>query len=64
MILLKDYPTFRAPIKLLLTIWYKYIRLVYLPILLLISFALPFYMVFVINVNGMVSNIKTVRMEI
>ena len=57
MILLKDYPTFGAPINLLFTIWHKYIRLVYLPILLMISFALPFYMVFVINVDGMVSYI-------
>ena len=53
--LLKDNPTFGTPIKLLFNICYKYIKLVYLPILLLISFALPFYMVFVINDNGMVS---------
>ena len=54
-VLLKDYPTIGAPINLLFNICYKYIRLIYLPILLMISFALPFYMVFVINVNGMVS---------
>eukprot|EP00731_Ephydatia_muelleri_P025765 Em0017g848a len=52
-VLLKDYPTIGAPINLLFNICYKYIKLVYLPILLMISFALPFYMVFVINDNGM-----------
>ena len=51
-VLLKKSPTIGAPIHLLFRICYKYITLIYLPILLVISFALPFHMLFV---NGTVS---------
>ena len=52
---LKEMPIFGPPIDILFNICWRYIKLLYLPILLMISFALPFYMVFVINVNGIVS---------
>ena len=53
-VLLKNTPVLGAPINLLFNICYNYLKLVYLPILLVISFGLPFYMLFVINDNGMV----------
>ena len=52
-VLLKNAPIIGATVNLLFHICWKYIALIYLPILLIISFALPFYMLFV---NGTVSS--------
>ena len=54
-VLLKNAPIIGVPINLLFRICHKYITLLYLPILLVTSFALPFYMLFV---NGPV-NVST-----
>ena len=46
-LLLKGLPWFGVPINMLLNIIAVFLRLVYLPILLILSFAFPFYMLFV-----------------
>lgn len=46
-ILLKDMPFTGIPINMLFNICLTFVGLVFLPVLLIISFALPFYMVFV-----------------
>ena len=53
-VLLKNTPVIGAPINLLFNICYNYLKLVYLPILLVVSFGLPFYMLFATNDDGMV----------
>jgi transient receptor potential cation channel subfamily A protein 1 len=46
-LLLKGLPWFGVPINMLLNIIAVFLRLVYLPILLILSFAFPFYMLFI-----------------
>ena len=46
-LLLKRMPFFGVPINMLLNIIIAFLKLVYLPILLILSFAFPFYMLFV-----------------
>lgn len=53
--ILQQHPWSGAPISLLLTICKRYLKLVYLPTLLAVSFGLPFYMLLVVNT---VSEIK------
>lgn len=60
-VLLKNAPMIGATINLLFRICWKYITLIYLPILLIISFALPFYMLFV---NGTVSTTTCIPPQI
>ena len=44
---LKDMPLTGIPINILFNIFFTFLRLVYLPVLLIVSFSLPFYMLFV-----------------
>ena len=46
-LLLKTMPWFGVPISMLLNIVVKFLELVYLPIILILSFAFAFYMLFV-----------------
>ena len=46
-LLLKGMPFFGVPINMLLNIVITFLQLIYLPLLLILSFAIPFYMVFV-----------------
>lgn len=46
-LLLKGMPFFGVPINMLLNIVITFLALVYLPLLLILSFAIPFYMLFV-----------------
>ena len=46
-LLLKGMPVVGVPINMLLNIIVTFLKLIYLPILLISSFAIPFYMVFV-----------------
>ena len=50
-LLLKGMPWFGIPINMLLNIIVVFLRLVYLPILLILSFAFPFYMLFIREAN-------------
>ena len=52
-ILLKDMPFAGIPINILFNICLTFVGLVFLPILLIISFALPFYMLFVRDLNAL-----------
>lgn len=52
-ILLKDMPFAGIPINMLFNICLTFVRLVFLPILLVIAFALPFYMLFVRNLDAL-----------
>lgn len=52
-ILLKDMPLTGIPINMLFNICLTFVRLVFLPTLLIISFALPFYMVFVRDISAL-----------
>ena len=47
LLLLKGMPVLGVPINMLLNIVITFLKLIYLPILLIFSFAIPFYMVFV-----------------
>ena len=51
-ILLKDMPFTGIPINMLFNICLTFVSLVFLPVLLIISFALPFYMLFVRDVSS------------
>ncbi|CAI8028560.1 Transient receptor potential cation channel subfamily A member 1 homolog [Geodia barretti] len=51
-ILLKDMPFTGIPINMLFNICLTFVGLVFLPVLLIISFALPFYMLFVRDVES------------
>ena len=51
-ILLKDMPFTGIPINMLFNICLTFVSLVFLPILLIIAFALPFYMLFVRDINA------------
>ena len=46
-ILLKDIPHFGKPITMLFNVYMNFILLIYLPILLILTFAFPFYMLFI-----------------
>ena len=46
-ILLNNMPWIGIPINILLNIMFTFLKLIFLPILLIISFAIPFYMLFV-----------------
>ena len=45
-ILLKDIPWTAIPINMFISICITFLKLIYLPLLLLLAFALPFYMIF------------------
>ena len=51
-ILLKDLPFTGIPIYMLYNICLTFVKLVFLPLLLVVSFALPFYMLFVRDANS------------
>ena len=51
-ILLKDLPFTGIPINMLFNICLTFVGLVFLPVLLVVSFALPFYMLFVRDANA------------
>ena len=51
-ILLKDMPFTGIPINMLFNICLTFVKLVFLPVLLILSFALPFYMLFVRDINS------------
>ena len=46
-ILLKNIPRVGQPITMLFNVYVNFIGLIYLPILLIVTFALPFYMLFI-----------------
>ena len=46
-ILLKDMPFLGEPVTMLLNVYYNFIKLIYLPILLILTFGFPSYMLFV-----------------
>ena len=46
-LLLKGMPIIGVPINMLLNIVFTFLRLIYLPFLLIFAFAIPFYMLFV-----------------
>ena len=46
-ILLSDLPWVGIPINMLFNIIFSFLKLIFLPILLIVAFAIPFYMVFV-----------------
>ena len=46
-LMLKGMPVLGVPINMLLNIIVTFLRLLYLPVLLILSFSIPFYMVFV-----------------
>ena len=48
---LKRMPILGVPITMLLNIVITFLKLIYLPVLLIIAFAIPFYMVFVKEVS-------------
>lgn len=52
-ILLKDMPLTGIPINMLFNIFLTFVGLVFLPTLLIISFALPFYMLFVRDMSAL-----------
>ena len=45
--LLKDVPLFGQPVTMLFNVYLNFIKLIYLPILLILTFSFPFYMLFV-----------------
>lgn len=45
--LLKDLPIFGQPVTMLFNVYLNFIKLIYLPILLILTFAFPFYMLLV-----------------
>ena len=51
LLILRSVPTIGAPINLFILIVQNYARLVYLPILLVTTFGIPFHMLFVTNVS-------------
>ena len=51
-ILLKDLPFTGIPINMLFNICITFVGLVFLPVLLILSFSLPFYMLFVRDLNA------------
>ena len=60
-ILLKDMPFTGIPINMLFNICLTFVGLVFLPVLLIISFALPFYMLFVRELSSEVCSILLCR---
>ena len=46
-ILLKDMPFLGEPVTMLLNVYFNFIKLIYLPILLILTFGFPSYMLFV-----------------
>ena len=46
LMLLKEAPFLGQPITMLLNVYYNFIRIIYLPALLILTFSLPFYMIF------------------
>ena len=51
-ILLKDMPWAGIPINMLFNIIWTFLKLIFMPILLIIAFSIPFYMLFVRNFAG------------
>jgi len=51
-ILLKDMPWAGIPINMLFNIIWTFLKLIFMPILLIIAFSIPFYMLFVRNLAG------------
>ena len=58
LVLLRSVPTIGAPINLFILIVQNYARLVYLPILLVATFGIPFHMLFVRDDDGSVSGLE------
>ena len=58
-LLLKGMPQFGVPINMLLNVVITFLKLIYLPLLLLLSFAIPFYMVFVRNGAAVLVSVYT-----
>ena len=54
-VLLRCVPTIGAPINLLFLIVHNYLTLVYLPVLLVVTFGIPFYMLFARDEDSIVS---------
>ena len=46
LMLLKEAPFLGQPITMLLNVYYNFIRIIYLPVLLILTFSVPFYMIF------------------
>ena len=44
--LLKEAPFLGQPITMLLNVYNNFIRIIYLPVLLILTFSVPFYMIF------------------
>jgi hypothetical protein len=44
--LLKEAPFLGQPITMLLNVYYNFVRIFYLPVLLIVTFSVPFYMIF------------------
>ena len=51
LVLLKDIPYAGKPITMLFNVYQNFILLIYLPILLILTFAFPFYMLFIATVE-------------
>ena len=43
---LKEAPFVGQPITILLNVYYNFVRIIYLPVLLILTFSVPFYMIF------------------
>lgn len=56
-LLLRCVPSIGAPINLFILIITNYVKLIYLPILLVGTFGVPFYMLFIRNAQGVVSDL-------
>ena len=56
--ILKDMPCTAIPIHMFISICITFLKLIYLPILLVLSFAIPFYMVFVRTASSYEVNYK------
>lgn len=50
--LLKDLPLFGQPVTMLFNVYLNFIKLIYLPILLILTFAFPFYMLLVCDTTA------------
>lgn len=58
-VLLKDIPHIGKPITMLFNVYVNFMLLVYLPILLILTFAFPFYMLFIITLQVRCGNACT-----
>ena len=50
-LLLKHLPYFGKPVTMLFNVYFNFILLIYLPILLILTFAFPFYMLFIASLE-------------